>query len=134
MNGNKAMKKENCVRLDCTGNTDEVSIYRSNSRNQRKVVRMTRLGLVVAVSMVVVMLSLLVSNSCAVLYDSQNVTTRQLTTHGTNCDADWSPDGSTIAYVSTEKGFDSSIWLIDPDGTNKRMITELESGYDHTEP
>ncbi len=95
---------------------------------------MTRRGMAGTASIAVVILSLLVSTSCAVLYDGKCITTRQITTRGTNCEAEWSPDGATIAYVSTEKGPDSSIWLIEPDGTNKRMLTEPESGYDHTEP
>jgi Tol biopolymer transport system component len=111
-----------------------MNVCRLNVYDPQRLRRVTRIRVVVTVSIVVVILSLLVSTSCAVLYDGKNVTKRQLTTLGTNCDAEWSPDGSTIAYVSTEKGSDSSIWLIEPDGTNKRMITEPESRYDHTEP
>jgi Tol biopolymer transport system component/tRNA A-37 threonylcarbamoyl transferase component Bud32 len=33
----------------------------------------------------------------------------------------WSPDGSVIGYLAPEEG--SAIWLIDPDGTNRRPST-----------
>jgi TolB protein len=39
----------------------------------------------------------------------------------------WSPDGSTIAYRSTEGG-EPEIWLMDADGSHQRVLTET-NGY-----
>jgi dipeptidyl aminopeptidase/acylaminoacyl peptidase len=33
-----------------------------------------------------------------------------------------SPDGSTVAYVSDQGGFDPRLWLVDADGTHARTI------------
>jgi len=36
----------------------------------------------------------------------------------------WSPDGSTLAFVRTESGGDTSVWLIDADGGNERKLAD----------
>ncbi|WP_421724123.1 S9 family peptidase [Bauldia sp.] len=36
----------------------------------------------------------------------------------------WSPDGGTLAYLSSESG-NTNLWLIDADGSNSRQVTEL---------
>lgn len=49
---------------------------------------------------------------------------KQLTTFAAvSYDPVWSPDGSRIAFVSQEKGSDD-IWVINPDGTGVRQLTE----------
>jgi serine/threonine protein kinase/Tol biopolymer transport system component len=42
----------------------------------------------------------------------------------------WSPDGRSIAYVSSKgrTGFDFGVWLVNPDGTNIRNIAERGLG------
>ncbi len=42
----------------------------------------------------------------------------------------WSPDGRSIAFVSSKgrTGFDFGVWLVNPDGTNKRNIAERGLG------
>jgi len=39
----------------------------------------------------------------------------------------WRPDGKKIAYISTESG-SAQIWEMNPDGSNKKQITEIEDG------
>ena len=42
----------------------------------------------------------------------------------------WSPDGRSIAFVSSKgrTGFDFGVWLVDPDGTNLRKVAERGVG------
>ena len=40
----------------------------------------------------------------------------------------WSPDGAQFAFCRAEVGSPSSIWLVDADGGNARMLTD---GYEH---
>ncbi len=35
----------------------------------------------------------------------------------------WSPEGSTIAYLAPVRGEGQAIWLVDPDGSNRRLST-----------
>ena len=41
----------------------------------------------------------------------------------TNQHPAWSPDGTTIAFISNRNG-SNEIWLMNPDGTNVRQITD----------
>ena len=41
-------------------------------------------------------------------------------------DLTWSPDGSTLAYQGGENDPDE-IWLVDADGTNERLLTNVGS-------
>jgi Tol biopolymer transport system component len=38
----------------------------------------------------------------------------------------WSPDGKSIAYVTTrnQKGWRFGLWLVSPDGSNNRLVTD----------
>jgi len=56
----------------------------------------------------------------------------KLTTQLTNNDnmlfnAAWRPDGKKIAYLSAEKE-GAQLWEMNPDGTNKKQITQIEGG------
>jgi hypothetical protein len=44
-----------------------------------------------------------------------------------------SPDGQTIAFVSTRDG-GTNIWLMAPDGTNQRAFTKTASNYRNLAP
>jgi len=41
-------------------------------------------------------------------------------------DPSWSPDGTKIAFVSYKKSFQSEIFLINPDGTEREQLTFME--------
>lgn len=38
----------------------------------------------------------------------------------------WSPDGDTVAFIWTEDGTDSQVWLADHDGTDLSMLRDTE--------
>ncbi len=50
--------------------------------------------------------------------------------HGA-CRPDWSPDGATIAYVSQEDSPKANIWLMKPDGSDRRPLTQDHENYDY---
>jgi TolB protein len=39
----------------------------------------------------------------------------------------WSPDGRQLAYVSEETTFDLALWVINPDGSGRRLLASLDS-------
>ncbi len=41
----------------------------------------------------------------------------------------WSPDGKSIAFISAREN-GSQIWMMDPDGSNQRRITNISTGID----
>ncbi len=43
---------------------------------------------------------------------------------GNNFDAQWSPDGSMIGFISNRAG-NSDVWVMDPDGANPRRLTDF---------
>lgn len=50
---------------------------------------------------------------------------RRLTANGSDLNPDWSPDGRTIAFARpSASGPSYALWLISPDGTNERQLTE----------
>ncbi|MBM3810456.1 MAG: S9 family peptidase [Acidimicrobiia bacterium] len=52
-----------------------------------------------------------------------------VTIEGNNSRARWSPDGKTIAFLSTRAN-GSQIWLMDADGRNQRPLTNLSTEAD----
>lgn len=50
---------------------------------------------------------------------------------GGACRPHFAPDGRTVAYVSHAADGKGDIWLMDPDGANKRRLTERDGTYDY---
>lgn len=88
----------------------------------------------ITVGIVVLILCLLSTISSAFEYDYKNIKIRQVTERGDNFNPEWSPDGLKIVYASTEKGPNSCIWLVNPDGNNRTMISQPESDCEYYEP
>jgi Tol biopolymer transport system component len=57
----------------------------------------------------------------------------RITSEGDNGDADWSPDGTKIAYASTRSG-DLTIWISRADGSHARQLTPNRRGSDDLWP
>jgi dipeptidyl aminopeptidase/acylaminoacyl peptidase len=69
------------------------------------------------------------STSAIWLLSTDGKTQRQLTTFkGKNSDPIWSPDGTTIAFISKRTGELSQIYLIDPSGGEARQLSHLPMG------
>lgn len=47
------------------------------------------------------------------------------------CRPQFSPDGRTVAYVTHASDGKGDIWLMDPNGGNKRRLTERDGTYDY---
>jgi Tol biopolymer transport system component len=54
---------------------------------------------------------------------------RQVTHHGDNYLADWSPDGTKLTYVSTASG-DTAVWIANDDGSHARRLTPNDPNSD----
>ncbi|MFP4083148.1 MAG: TolB family protein [Candidatus Aminicenantes bacterium] len=50
---------------------------------------------------------------------------------GKSCRAHFSPDGKKLAYVSTENNDKADIWLINPDGSNKKRLTFIDETHEY---
>jgi Tol biopolymer transport system component len=50
--------------------------------------------------------------------------------HGA-CRPDWSPDSQKIAFVSQEADGKGDIWLMNPDGSEKQLLTTDKNNYDY---
>lgn len=50
--------------------------------------------------------------------------------HGA-CRPDWSPDSKNLAYVSGEDTEKTNIWVMNPDGSEKRKLTNDDENYDY---
>ncbi|HEA65632.1 MAG TPA: hypothetical protein ENI07_02245 [Desulfobacterales bacterium] len=61
--------------------------------------------------------------------DGSNI--RALDTKGGSCRPHWSKDGKRIAYVSQEADKKGDIWLINPDGSEKKRLTTDSVNYDY---
>ncbi len=56
---------------------------------------------------------------------------RALTEGGRACRPHFSPDGSKIAYTSSEADGKGDIWIMNPDGSGKERLTERPETYDY---
>ena len=65
------------------------------------------------------------------VYDMQKKEIKSLTEGGKACRPHFSKEGQTIAYVSAEADRKADIWLMRPDGSEKRRITERDETYDY---
>ena len=65
------------------------------------------------------------------MYDMQNKEIKSLTQGGKACRSHFSKDGRTLAYVSAKADDKADIWLMNPDGSEKRRITERDETYDY---
>lgn len=54
---------------------------------------------------------------------------RQLTRQGSNSRPRWSPDGRSLAFISTRSG-DSQVWILPLDGGEARQLTSISTGAD----
>jgi len=50
---------------------------------------------------------------------------------GKSCRARFSRDGNKLAYVSSKADGKGDIWIMNPDGSDKERITELDDTYDY---
>ena len=50
---------------------------------------------------------------------------------GKSCRARFSRDGGMLAYVSSKADGRGDIWLMKPDGSGKRRLTERDDTYDY---
>ncbi|OQX51756.1 MAG: hypothetical protein B5M54_10545 [Candidatus Aminicenantes bacterium 4484_214] len=63
-----------------------------------------------------------------------NLETREskfLTEGGKSCRPHFSHDGQKLAYVSAEADGKADIWLMNPDGTGKKRLTNRDETYDY---
>lgn len=56
---------------------------------------------------------------------------RPLTEGGMACRPHFSPDGSKIAYTSSEADGKGDIWIMNPDGSGRERLTERPDTYDY---
>jgi len=56
------------------------------------------------------------------------LTVRNTEYNGDNVEPKWSPDGKYIAYINEESIKKNNIYIMDPDGKNKRKITNFNYG------
>jgi Tol biopolymer transport system component len=94
----------------------------------------TRKPLIMPCIAVLIIFLVFTSISSAFKYDPSKVKIQTVTTTGENWQPEWSPDGSSIVYASTERDQNSCIWITDSAGTNRRMISKLDYEYKHSEP
>ncbi|MBN2199446.1 MAG: TolB family protein [Candidatus Aminicenantes bacterium] len=50
---------------------------------------------------------------------------------GRSCRGRFSPDGKKVVYVSSEADGKGDIWIMNPDGTDKKRLTERDDMYDY---
>lgn len=60
--------------------------------------------------------------------DKNDKTSHKVTAFsGSEYNAIWRPDGKKIGFIATESG-SSQVWEMNPDGTDKRQVTDIEGG------
>ena len=65
------------------------------------------------------------------LFDPRDDSVRELASRGGACRARFSPDGSRIAYVSSEADGKGDIWVMNADGSAKVRLTARDETYDY---
>jgi Tol biopolymer transport system component len=65
------------------------------------------------------------------VYDPETRSLDFLDEGGKSCRARFSPDGRRLAYVSSKADGKGDIWLMKPDGTGKKRLTERDETYDY---
>ncbi len=65
------------------------------------------------------------------MYDRQKNNVEFLDEGGKSCRARFSKDGKKLAYVSSKADGKGDIWIMNPDGTGKKRLTEREETYDY---
>jgi Tol biopolymer transport system component len=67
----------------------------------------------------------------AALFNLQTRQSHFLTEGGKSCRPHFSHDGQKLAYVSAEADGKADIWLMNPDGTGKKRLTNRNETYDY---
>jgi len=67
----------------------------------------------------------------AAVYDLKEKKAFFLDEGGKSCRARFSPDGRKLAYVSSKADGKGDIWLMNPDGSGKKRLTERDETYDY---
>ena len=65
------------------------------------------------------------------LMDLNTKEIRRITSRGGSCRPDWSPDGTTIAFVTDRSDNIGDVWLMDGDGKNHRRLTTTSELSDY---
>lgn len=65
------------------------------------------------------------------LFDSKRQAYRDLVQGGKSCRPRFSPDGKTIAYVSSQADGKGDIWTMAWDGSGQQRVTELNETHDY---
>ncbi|MBD3414125.1 MAG: hypothetical protein GF421_06825 [Candidatus Aminicenantes bacterium] len=65
------------------------------------------------------------------LYDFEQEQFRFLEKGGKSCRGRFSPKGNKIAYVSSKADGKGDIWLMNPDGSQKKRLTQRDDTYDY---
>ncbi|MBE0460626.1 MAG: PD40 domain-containing protein [Candidatus Aminicenantes bacterium] len=65
------------------------------------------------------------------IYDVQQKEVKFLEEGGKSCRARFSKDGKKLAYVSSKADGKGDIWLMNPDGSHKALLTKTTETYDY---
>jgi len=65
------------------------------------------------------------------IYDMQKKEVKFLEDGGKSCRARFSKDGKKLAYVSSKADGKGDIWLMNPDGSRKTLLTKSTDTYDY---
>jgi Tol biopolymer transport system component len=67
----------------------------------------------------------------AAMHDLKKNDVRFLDEGGKSCRARFSKDGKKLAFVSSKADGKGDIWIMNPDGTGKTRLTEMDETYDY---